>query len=274
MKKKRGILLIVVILLLGGMLFFLGKGKNKEAEPIPNKKSGVTTVMIHGTPSDEHVFDRLTKELEEKGGTKEPLLIVSRDGEIQLDGKWKPAKYPLVQVRFSYNDAPDALQAEWLSRVFSWLQEHKVSAVDYIAHSQGGVALAFYLAQQQYKQEDPIQLQKVVTLGSPYNELGKQVDKDDQLIASSTLKTVEKGFSEHKIQCGPWLNIAGEINATDDGIVPIESVKSLDTILDKEGIKNQFLLLSDLGHNDLPIDSLVFEEINKFLVWPEKKVEK
>lgn len=263
MKKKS--LWIVFFL----CLLFVMSACHQKVEVV-KEKSGTATVFMHGTPATEKTFTKMEAALAKKGGTVEPTLVVSKKGEVRLDGEWKPAQHPLVAIRFENNNAPDADQAEWLAQVFQYLQKLKVSSINYIAHSQGGVALAVYLAQKQYQTKHPIQIAKVVTLGSPFNELDREQYEDQKLKKSKTWQIIAQGFKDHPVHCGPWLNIAGLVDDISDGIVPLQSVQSIDEILTKKGISVQFKVFNGLEHNDLPIAQSVLHEIENFLQWPVK----
>lgn len=195
-------------------------------------------VALHGTPGDEHAWDTMLERLEQTHDVvEEPLIRVSKDGRVSMDGSWKNAKNPVILIHFDNNNAPDRDQAEWLEHVFQFLHDMGIKKNNYIAHSQGGVALAYYLAfEQKQHLKDNVALNKVMTLGSPYNELDAHKNKAP-ISETKTLKEIKHGFKTSPVKVNAWFDVYGNMNGQDDQIVPIESARSIIPLLKEKGVR-------------------------------------
>lgn len=255
-KKWVTIMSMVMVLLTGVMLSGCGKedttSANEEASHIIAE---TPLVVLHGTPADEHTWDSFVSHAKDvKGAVVEPLMRVSKDGVVSMEGTWKKGKYPIILLHFDNNNAPDHDQGVWLSHVFSYLKKMGVQQINFLGHSSGGVAMAYYLAEQQYKMGNTaVRINKVMTLGSPYNELdvakNPAGNNGRDVTVTDTLKVIQNGFEDHNIEVKEWYNVAGDLNGKTDNIVPIGSVECLNPILEEKHIPYQYKVMKHHNHS-------------------------
>lgn len=257
-KKVVAIMSMVAVVVFGVMLSGCQIQHHDQSEASSNEYIKETPlVVLHGTPADEHTWDTFVEDVKQvKGVVMEPLLRVSKDGEVKMEGKWQDGEFPVILLHFDNNNAPDHDQGAWLANVFMYLKRMGIRQVNFLGHSSGGVAMAYYLAEQQYKMDGrAVEINKVMTLGSPYNEL--DVDKNPSgnngrdVTITNTLATIQRGFEDHHIEVKSWDNIAGNLNGKTDNIVPIGSVECLNPLLEEKHIPYEYKEMDKHSHSDL-----------------------
>lgn len=270
MKKYHTKFLILLVTLLSFFSVTLaGCGKQQEGSNIP-------TILIHGSPGSEHSFDTMTKMIEKRVDvTEEPLMEVTSNDRLIMHGRWKDGKNPLVVLRFVDSTANEDKRARWLSICMRYLyQHHGVRQVNLVGHSMGGIDILYYATYYQYHQKDLPKVNKVVSLGAPFNGCDfsqngslKQSMKNGPKEESHEYKMYAELMKEYPLKAKAWLNIAGDklSDGVGDLVVPLGSVACITPLMKQTKVHYEFEVFKGEEHSELHDDSKVIDRMVKFL---------
>lgn len=178
----KGIILLVSFLLVFGGIYYakfryfspgtLSKQKNIQYSNVP-------TVFIHGYEGNSFSFGPLLRRLERENIAKrEMTIVVQSDGKLSVEGKLKNRNdNPTIMVLFA-KDVPDEItQSQWIDNVMCYLYQQKVSRVNLVSHSMGGVSALRYMLEDS-TEKTPI-VERFVAVSSPFNDLEIAEDTED-----------------------------------------------------------------------------------------------
>lgn len=222
-------------------------------------------ILLHGTPSDNSAWNTLICTLKEgKGIVIEPVVTIEKTGKLSVDGEWKDGKYPIIPLCFKDNTT-ETHWGDYLSKVLKFLKHKGYQTANFLGHSSGGVGIALYLAENQYKDKGKaVTLNKVMTLGAPFNGVKVSDNQAGEMKETEFYRRIKKGFRKHQPQIKEWFNIAGDLGENSDQIVPVQSVKCLSNILNKKSLIYHFKILKSHNHTDLHESNSACKMIQKY----------
>ncbi len=239
------------------------------------KKTNIPTVFIHGYNGNTGTMKNMINRFEENEFGEEVLSIeVSSEGEI-LDNKanHQPFKKnnPMIRLTFEDNKSHQWNQANWLQKSLAYLKSaYQVSEINLVGFSMGGISSFLYL-ETYLDQEIQPKINKVVTVGAPFNDfienenqnLDSIIDKGPEVISdqlvnyTELIKNIPKETS--------FLLIGGQLSESDlsDGTVPLSSSLGVYSLLSKEGyqVKGEVIYGINAGHSSLRKN----EDVNKYI---------
>lgn len=291
MKKKsivQGILLGTVIAT--GVYCYSEKKKQwKELQQIDLEKMNwrfAPTLLLHGTYGTKSSMGSMISRFEkEKWTSKVAEISVDKNGKISFSLTNDPHSQTVpsvIHVLFKDSLAEDWEQALWLQKIMQRLKSKwNIHEVNAIGHSMGGIAILRYLIDYGNSAFVP-KLGKFVSIGAPFNgevtdPSGKtQLDltsKGPRYVTDQYLYYAQFANSiptETKI-----LNIYGDLTtgSRSDGIVSIDSVRSLGHILEKTDVEYTEVEFSGwkAQHSLLHENKKVDRQIATFMGWNRKE---
>lgn len=262
-----------VILILVSVSFLLAGCQRQVAD---SAESEVPTVLIHGSPGSNRSFDTMVDLLQDKTSiTEEPLMEVTSSGKLVVHGTWKTGKHPVVVVRFDDSTADEDKRSEWLATCMRYLyQELNIKKVNLVGHSMGGIDSFYYATRYQYRHPNLPRVNKVVSLGAPFNgceasENGnaKTSSQKGPKIKSKDYQTYAALAKKYPIKVGGWLNIAGDKlgNGEGDLIVPLGSVTCIEPLMKEQKVNYREEIFVGDEHSELHDDEKVIDLMIKYL---------
>lgn len=203
-------------------------------------------IMIPGSSANATRFEDLVGTVNKKFDEHHSLLelTVHKNDTITYKGSIKNNdNRPFIVVGFENNkDGYSNIkqQARWFSIAFNDLKSrYKFNNFDGFGHSNGGLIWTYFL--EHYYDDDSIDMNRMMTVGTPYN-----FEEHDQAKRTQMLSDFIK--SKNKLPKDlTYYSIAGTKVYTDDGIVPIGSVEAGKYIF--EGQINHYTLITLTGKN-------------------------
>lgn len=239
-------------------------------------ESSTPTVLIHGAPGSDRSFVKTTELLASRVDvTKEPLMEVNADGKLIVHGRFRKGNNPLIVLRFTDSNADEDKRSEWLATCMRYLYQHEgVRQVNFIGHSMGGIDALYYATYYQNEKKDLPKVNKVVSLGAPFN--GCDYSQNGSLESSlkhgpkeesQDYKTYAALMKKYPLKAKVWLNIAGDklSDGKGDMIVPLGSVACITPLMKKEKIHYEFEVFKGDEHSELHDDKRVIDRIVQFL---------
>lgn len=271
MKKRITNFSLAIFLL--GLFFFTFQSINSSISALAGSqattklKINEPTVMVPGTNGDADRFDEMIQALKKDDpDTAVMKVTVKTDGSLKVTGALnQTAKHPIVVIAFqaaSDGQAAVAKQAKWYQQALTFVHEsYAFDQYNVVAHSNGGLVITDYLENDRLP-EDP-QLDHLITLGTPFNDVG-DYNKQGQLKSispwlASYLKNVTKLPTNLKV-----LNVAGDQDASQsDGTVDLASVKAGAKLYQNSDSYQEMEV--NASHSDLVSDPLVVQTIEETL---------
>ncbi|MBC1501670.1 alpha/beta hydrolase [Listeria weihenstephanensis] len=207
------------------------KTGEKDMQNLPDLSSQTALILVHGSSGSSDTMDSFSDPLLEDSKTSNERikLDISTDGELSYHGVFtKSAVNPIVQIGFEDSlDATIEQQTDWLRIAMKDLKtKYNFTKMDGVGHSNGGLVLSTY--SEKYAKTAPI-LERVVAIGSPYNDLDED-DNDGDLAFTDVPVTTPmlKDYEDNRSKISPdllVLSIAGDIDngSFSDDIVPVLS---------------------------------------------------
>lgn len=263
---KRIVKGVLVMGLLGAILGFLNiRSQTAEAES-GGYAISQPVIMVPGTGASVNRFDSLLKSLSETYSDLGVLKItVAEDGSVTTSGSIsETSQHPVIVVGFAdSSDASLAKQGAWFQIALSYAaSRYYFTSYDYLGHSNGGLVITQYLEND--AQADDPQLQKLITLGTPYNYTEWADNADSAQLG--TVKNTTSQLQDYLVkksnipQSITMVNIAGSKDGENtDGTVPLTSVLSGQLIYGTVADYQERTVAA--GHSDLVTNSDVEEEI-------------
>lgn len=270
-KIVKGVLVLGIFTALLGLL---GQTAAVNAADLPAEKIAIAQplVMVPGTGATENRFDKLLAQLKKSHQDLSVVKIrVNTDATLEVSGTLTSAsQHPVVVVGFQdSSDETLSQQGFWFQRALQYLQNHyQFEKYDYFGHSNGGLVVTQYLENDSLR-IDP-QLDHLVTLGTPYNDVGWRYNE------MTTEFTAPKAVSEqlagylakaHRLpQTIKMLNIVGNKDAgASDGTVPVTSVLAGRLLYGNATEYRELLITENAQHSALVQNSQVQEALVDFL---------
>lgn len=223
-------------------------------------------VMVPGTGATVDRFDTLIEELSQTYADLDVLKItVAEDGKITSTGSIaETSQHPVIVIGFSdSSDESLAKQGAWFQSALRYAsQRYAFASYDYLGHSNGGLVITRYL-ENDLQPQDPT-LQKMITLGTPYNytEWGDNADSQQFTTVKNTTSQLQDYLDKQKLIPSDlvMVNIAGiQDGQNTDGTVPLTSVLSGRLIYGQVADYQEITVAA--GHSQLVTNEAVQQEI-------------
>lgn len=237
------------------------------------------TLYFHGLMGSVKNEKPLVDAAEDKGITNSVIRAnVDDAGKVKLIGKLtSKAKNPIIKVNFKNNVQPSFKEnGIYASNVVKALQKkYRIRKVNMIGYSLGNMAIIHYVIQNGNKKKMP-KLVKMVNLaghfdGAYFKELPAEfrAPKDLRVDANGKpnkmngtyqkMLKVRPIFQKYPVTC---LNVIGDIGNGSDGVVEIDSARSLKYLVGK---RNYHELMINADHGTIPNSKQVINKALKFL---------
>lgn len=254
----KGIILIVSFLLVFVGIYY-AKVRYFSPGTLAKQKgieySNVPTVFIHGYEGNSFSFGPLLRRLERENVAKrEMTIVVQEDGKLTVEGKLKNNHdNPTIMVLFAKDVTDEITQSRWIDKVMRYLYQQKISRVNLVSHSMGGVSTLRYLLE--YADDRTPQTERFVTIAAPFNDL--EIAEDTEEIFAYEL--TEKGpsgetpiyqYFDHAMEKLPpnlqVLDVAGDLKdgTESDGSVSTHSAFALRLLFQKHAKSYQELTVT------------------------------
>lgn len=228
-------------------------------------------IMIPGSSASANRFDNLVKTINSQYGEHHSLLklTVHTNDTITYAGTIRAGDTrPFIVVGFQnnkdgYNNIKQ--QARWFDIAFNQLKKrYRFNNFNAFGHSNGGLIWTYYL--EHYFNDDTIDINQMLTVGSPYNFEEKDSSKRTQML-NDFIKNQDKLPSDLT-----YYSIAGTKLYTDDGIVPLGSVDAGKYIF--EGVIKHYTLITLTGdkaeHSDMINNSQFITLFHQYMIGNNK----
>ncbi|SNV54367.1 alpha/beta hydrolase [Mammaliicoccus stepanovicii] len=291
--KKLFILGVCLIgcVVIGGFILF---GVNQQTQTHSDKQqhakqsghnkfvsSQTPTLFLHGYAGSANSEKFMVNEAKDKGVTKHIIkAYVSRDGEVQLKGKWtKDAINPIVQIELENNKQGYLdVNANWIKNVLTTLQsKYNIKKFNFVGHSMGNLSFATYMMTYGNDPSLP-KLNKQVNIAGTFNGVLNMNEKVNEISVDANGKPsrmnppyprLRKIQEIYKGQHIDVLNIYGDLQdgTHSDGRVSNSSSKSLKYLLGNspQSYRESKYEGPNAQHSQLHENSEVANDIIKFL---------
>lgn len=280
---KIGLFFVIVV---GLSWFWLDFRRLAQIVKMPLKRQKVVqygqvpTIFVHGYRGNRYSFGRMLIRFQKKGIAQKTMVVrIFEDGSFTYKGKIpRQSNNPCIQVLFQKNTATVQMQVQWLTGFLAFLKAQGCSTVNLVGHSMGAVSIVAYCAQK-YRENQP-QIQRVVTIAGPFNdlELGRDTPKifstpltEEGPLEKTPIYTYLKKHMDRLPYSISFLNIVGTIlprsSMQHDGSVSMNSGLALKFILaTTKHVYTQALIRgANAAHSLLHENSLVDWNISAFL---------
>ncbi|MBC2241445.1 alpha/beta hydrolase [Listeria booriae] len=228
MKKSVTFIALLIFLLAGCST---DKTTEQDMKNLPDLSAQTALILVHGTGGSTDTFDGFSDVFIDDYHTSNECikLHIGTDGALTYHGTFsKKALHPIVQIGFADSIAASITQqAIWLRLAMEDLQKkYKFAAFDGVGHSNGGLVLSTYA--QKYAKTAPT-LERLVAIGSPYNDLDPDDNKGDLAFTDVPKATpLLQKYEKNRAKINPDLLVLSIASNIDDGsfsddIVPVLS---------------------------------------------------
>lgn len=277
----KGIILLVSLLLVSGGIYY-AKIRYFSPGALTKQKtihySNVPTVFIHGYEGSSFSFGPLLRKLEKENVAKRELtIIVQADGTLDVEGKLENNKdNPTIMVLFAKDVTEEITQSKWINQVMRYLFQQKITQVNLVSHSMGGVSSLRYLLEYAGKQTPAVE--HFVAIAAPFNDL-EIAEDTEEIFAYELTEAGPEGetpiyqyFDQAMDHLPPHLrvlNVAGDLKdgSNSDGSVSIHSVFSLRFLLQKhvESYRELTVTKKNGGHSRITKSVELEKELIRFI---------
>lgn len=222
--------------------------------------------LVPGSSASQNRFNALVTALNaQTTGHSYVKITVTEDGRLKQSGRVAPRDtQPYIVVAFADNQDgyPNIKrQAAWFNIAFTAMaKKYHFDRFSAIGHSNGGLVLTLFL--EKYMNQSDYTMQRLMTLGSPYNlEESKPANRTQMLTDMIKLRTnLPTALTVY--------SVAGSENYTSDGIVPLASVDAGKYIFQNQVAHYTMITLSgdNAQHSDLPQNQQTIELIKQDLL--------
>lgn len=275
-------------------ILFLSSCALKESKPALKESqketsvvdfSDTPTVFLHGAGGGRFSLGGMIKRLsKQEVATKALIIKVSSEGVVSVDKSFlsdnEMKDNPMIQVLFEDNRNNEWEQAAWIKSVLEFLQQnYDVKEVNLVGHSMGGISGFRYLLQDGENVDLP-KVNKLVAIGSPFNEFLDTLTTQslDELLSDGPSEKSERYILYQNELAGmpedvKVLLIAGKMSDEDlsDKTVPLSSALAIHAMLKQLGndVKEDIIEGNGADHSGLHENSEVDELVSQFL-WNKK----
>lgn len=277
-KNKRSLIAVISIILvafaaLAVPSYIWAKDNVKYLRSVYTSKMS-PIIMIPGSSASQYRFDKLVSQLNKEYGYQHSLirLKVYDNGNISYSGSLKNRDTePIIVVGFENNhDGYDNIkkQAKMFSHALTSLQDkYHFNHFKAIGHSNGGLIYTAFI--ERYLAKHDIRMQKLMTIGSPYNFSEESAQNRTEMLAD---------FIKHRDRIPKNLvvySIAGTENYTSDGLVPESSVRAGKYIFQNQvkHFTEMTVTGNDAQHSDLPQNKEIIRVIHDYVVENHQRVD-
>lgn len=277
----KGIVLIVSFLLVFGGIYY-AKVRYFNPGTLTKEKnirySNVPTVFIHGYEGNSFSFGPLLRRLERENIAKrEMTIVVQADGNLTIEGKLKNNNdNPTIMVLFAKDVADEITQSKWIDKVMRYLYKQRITRVNLVSHSMGGVSALRYLLE--YAGEKTPVTERFVAIAAPFNDLEIAEDTEDIFAYELTENgpSGETPIYQYFYQAMSRLpsnlrilDVAGDLKdgTESDGSVSIHSAFALRLMFQKHAKSYQELLVTGKsgGHSAITKSEKLQNELVRFI---------
>jgi len=277
----KGIILVVSFLLVFGGIYYV-KIRYFSPGTLTKQKdihySNIPTVFIHGYEGNSFSFGPLLRRFERENVAKrEMTIIVQADGKLSVEGKLENKNdNPTIMVLFAKDVTDEITQSKWIDKVMRYLYQQKVSRVNLVSHSMGGVSSLRYLLE--YAGDKTPVTEDFVAIAAPFNDL--EIAEDTEEIFAYEL--TEKGpsgetpiyqYFDKAMNQLPTnlhvLDVAGDLKdgTESDGSVSTHSAFALRLLFQKHARSYQELTVTGKsgGHSAITKSAELEKQLIKFI---------
>lgn len=278
----KGIILLIGFLLVSGGIYYAKIRYFSPGTLVKQKTihySNVPTVFIHGYEGSSFSFGPLLRNLEKENIAKRELtIVVEADGTLDVEGKLENNKdNPTIMVLFAKDVTSEITQSKWIDHVMRYLFRQKITQVNLVSHSMGGVSSLRYLLE--YAGEKTPAVEHFVAIAAPFNDL--EIAEDTEEIFAYELteegpegKTPIYQYFDQAMARLPQrlqvLNVAGDLkdDSNSDGSVSIHSAFALRFLLQRHAESYRELTVTGKsgGHSRIT-KSIEFEKELIRFIW-------
>lgn len=277
----KGIIVIVSFLLVFGGIYY-AKVRYFSPGTLAKQKdihySNVPTVFIHGYEGNSFSFGPLLRRLEKGNVAKrEMTIVVQADGNLTIEGKLKNYNdNPTIMVLFAKDVTDEITQSKWIDKVMRYLYQQKVTRVNLVSHSMGGVSALRYLLE--YAGDQTPETERFVAIAAPFNDLEIAEDTEDIFAYELTEKgpsgeTPIYRYFDQAMENLPKnlqvLNVAGDLKdgTESDGSVSTHSAFALRLLFQKHAKNYQELTVAGKsgGHSAITKSAKLENELIRFI---------
>lgn len=243
--------IFVLTLVILGIPSYIWTKKNVTSLACRYHPTVTPVIMIPGTSADATHFDNLISTVNQQYNEHHSLLrvTVGVNNQISYSGNYSTKdKHPFVTIGFENSQdgySNIKKQAAWLNIAFKDLKnKYHFNNFNIFGHSNGGLIWTYYL--ENYFKKSPININRMMTVGTPYNL--ESSDKDHTQMLKDLISQRQNIPTEMT-----YYSIAGTKHYEDDGIVPLSSVSAGKYIYEDQ-IKNYTLVVltgSNAEHSDM-----------------------
>ncbi|MFD1430098.1 alpha/beta hydrolase [Lacticaseibacillus mingshuiensis] len=265
-KQLRLWLLLALGLLVAGTLTISSvqwmKSNVSSARVVHNSRMH-PVILVPGSSANQERFNTLVTLLNQQARGHSLLKVtVAENGKLSLSGEVAAGdNEPYIVVAFANNSdgyTNIKRQAKWFKTAFSYLTgRYHFNRFSAIGHSNGGLVLTLFL--EKYVDDDTVTMNKLMTLGSPFN-------LEESSLANPTQMYTDMMKARTKLPKSlDVISVAGIENASGDGIVPLASVEAGRNIF--FGAVHSFTQLTvsgtDAQHSALPQNQQIVDMIKQ-----------
>jgi uncharacterized alpha/beta hydrolase family protein len=223
-------------------------------------------ILVPGSSATQNRFNSLVTTLNQRTSGHSLLKVtVKTDGTVKTQGRIAPRDVePYIVIAFENNqDGYNNIkkQAHWFDLAFNQLTaRYHFNRFNAIGHSNGGLILTLFLAK--YYQKSAVTMNKLMTIGTPYNLEESNPHNRTQMLADliKARKALPKNLTVY--------SLAGTQTYDGDGIVPLASVECGKYIFQNQVKHYTQITVSgdDASHSDLPQNQEIEGYIQQYML--------
>lgn len=223
-------------------------------------------ILVPGSSATQNRFNSLVTTLNQRTNGHSLLKVtVKTDGTVKTQGRIAPRDVePYIVIAFENNqDGYNNIkkQARWFDLAFNQLAtKYHFNRFNAIGHSNGGLILTLFLAK--YYQQSAVTMNKLMTIGTPYNLEESNPHNRTQMLAD-LIKARKQLPTDLTVY-----SLAGTQTYDGDGIVPLASVECGKYIFQNQVKHYTQITVSgnDASHSDLPQNQEIEGYIQQYML--------
>ena len=267
MRKWSVKLLVFCVLLVGiGFPAYQWMHTSVENVRVVHRSRMRPIFLVPGSSASQNRFNALVSALNRQTtGHSYVKITVTESGRMKQSGRIAPRdRQPYIVVAFANNkDGYPNIQrqARWFNIAFTAMaKKYHFDRFSAIGHSNGGLVRTLFL--ERYMDQSKYTMQRMITLGSPYNlEESKPANRTQML--TDMIRQKKRLPVDLTVY-----SVAGSENYTSDGIVPLASVDAGKYIFQNQ-VKHYTMITlsgSNAEHSDLPQNQETIDLIKQDLL--------
>lgn len=233
---------VLSLILVAGLALLVLVNIRQKTEPIQTGRTyHAPTLFVHGYGGNYGSEKNMIAALSQHSEFKQVLkYTIAPDGKLTTSGTWDPdIKYPIIAIVFKDGKPNDSQ----LNQVLIDLKkDYKISSFNAVGHSAGANAWVNWTVTAD-KDKTP-ELARLVTLASPFNGfrgMGGQHDGKPLTLDKDGKPSFMVDFYQAMYENRAYfpentriLNLFGDIGDGSDGVVPINSSRSLHYLVESK----------------------------------------